>query len=144
MQFLCMPAETREPQLQPKGPFYYDRQHCHFSICPLESDTTLWVFQATPLCAGYLSDESHNKGTTFTLISSGHNDFHSAQPRHEVPPHTPTPPPPPQGDQRGLCDLESELLAPSLLDLPADPTSCTPFSLALPGLPSLILRAWHL
>lgn len=108
----AQPAETPELQLQSKGPFCLDNIVTFLSV-PLSQTPHSRYFRPPPLlCAGYLPDESHNKNTTITQISSGHNDFHNAQPRPEVP--QPLRSLEMQGDRRGLCDSESELQAPSL------------------------------
>lgn len=104
---------------------------CHFSVCPLESDTILWVFHATPICAEYLPDESYNKGTTRV---QGCPNILWAQWLSQYPAQAWGPPATEVARDagRGLCNLESEHLVPSPLDLPADPTYWTPPSLASP------------
>lgn len=142
-------AETPDSRLQSKGSFCYNRHNATFLICPFESDPTPFLFGILchPICAGHLPNESHNKGTMFTQIFSGYNDLPYTQPRPrvlqmlrllEM-----------QGDQRGMRSkgfVTWNQSSWSLLPLiqPADPTPQSLPYLALPGHPSLILRAEHL
>ncbi|KAF6339748.1 hypothetical protein mRhiFer1_008026 [Rhinolophus ferrumequinum] len=148
----CSPQSQQKPQtpdFNPRAHFAMIDTMPLFLSVPLSQTPHLdsLVFYATPICAGHLPNESHNKRTIFIQIFSGHNDLPYPHPRPrvlqllrllEM-----------QGDQRGMRSkgfVTWNQSSWSLLPLiqPADPTPQRLPYLALPGHPSLIPRAEHL